>query len=125
MDESKMIELETFGGEGVIEIGLPTLSMKVRLKNELGRRARMKVVNGEQTLTYDDIGDVEVLKALAYVRSAPFPKSLQGFLTYCDKLDTVKVGNGEALFTAINEAIEEVTASPGPLEDSVSATTEN
>ena len=115
MDESKIINLVEFGGEGVVEVAPPTLSKKVALKNELGKRARMKIVDGEQTLLYDDIGDVEVLKALAYVRSAPFPTTLNGFLAYCDKLDEVKNGNGEALFAALNKAVEEVTASPGPL----------
>lgn len=116
MMETKVIALCDFGGEGVIEVAPPTLSKKVALKNELGKRARMKIVDGEQTLLYDDIGDVEVLKALAYVRSAPFPVTLRGFLSYCDKLDEVKNGNGEALFVALNKAVEEVTASPGPLD---------
>lgn len=116
MDESKSIDLAPFGGEGTVEIGPPTLSMKVKLKNELGKRARMRMVDGENTLIYDDIGDVEVLKTLTYVRSAPFPKTLPGFLSYCDKLDEKKCGMGEALFTAMNKAVEEVASSPGPLE---------
>ena len=115
MDNTKVIDLAAYGGEGFVEVGPSTLAMKVKLKNELGKRAKMKVVDGEQILVYDDIGDVEIIKTLAFVRSAPFPCTLKGFLDYCDKLDAIKIGNGEALLNAIDAAIEEVTSTSGPL----------
>ena len=116
MNDIKQIDLSAFGGEGVMEVSLPTLSMKVKLKNELGKRARMKVVDGEQILTYDDMGDVEILKTLSYVRSAPFQTTVRGFLAYCDSLDAVQVGNGEKLLQAIADAVAELIEAPGPLE---------
>ena len=116
MDDTKVVNLADFGGDGFVEVGAPTLTMKVKLKNELGRRAKMRVVDGEQILCYEDMGDVEIIKALSFVRSAPFPCTLKGFLDYCEKLDEVKVGNGEALLSAIEDAAKEVSSSAGPLD---------
>lgn len=115
MDELKLINLADFGGDGYVEVGPQTLTMKVKLKNELGKRAKMKVIDGEQVLVYDDMGDVEIIKTLAFVRTAPFPITLKGFLDYCDTLDAIKVGNGEALLRALGDAAEEVSSSSGPL----------
>ncbi len=115
MEDSRVIELKDFGGEGCVEVGSPTLSMKVKLKNELGKRAKIRVVDGQQIMEYSDIGDVEILKTLSFIRSAPFPLTLRGFLDYCDELDKKSVGNAERLFEAISLAAEEVATSPGPL----------
>lgn len=116
MDDTKVVNLADFGGEGYVEVGKQSLTMKVRLKNELGKRAKVKVVDNEQILVYDDMGDVQIIKALSFVRSAPFPCTLKGFLDYCDKLDEIKVGNGEALLKAIEDAAQEVSSSAGPLD---------
>ena len=117
MNTIKSIDLAEFGGEGEVVVGPQTFSMKTLTKNELGKRAKIRVVDGEQILEYQDVGDVEIIKTLAFVRAAPFPRTVKGFLGYCDKLDEKEIGNGEKLFQAIVDAVVEITEAPSPLDN--------
>jgi hypothetical protein len=69
------------------------------------------------------LGDMEIAMAMSYIRSAPFPTTVNGFLDYCDTIDD-NGGDSAALLEAIQKAMLEID-DDSPLSDSPSAETES
>jgi hypothetical protein len=112
-----IIELGPFGGEGVIELSKPTFRRAQQMKNALGRSMGASVnARGEGTMKEALLGDIEVIKLMAYVKSAPFSANLDSFLDYCDRLDEKRNGSASELFALIQEKVVELESAPGPLE---------
>lgn len=114
------IPLEKYGGKGVVEVSAPTLRRKIEMKNQLGKLAKMSVALDEKDegrkvdITLDE-GYQYIITNLVYVRKAPFPLDVEGFLRYCDRLDERELGMGELLLDTIHEAtlaIDSGDASP-------------
>lgn len=112
------IDLAPFGGEGAIELSRPTLRRKQLMKNALGKSMGATIDNdGRGTLSKDaSLGDIELIKAMAYIKSAPFSADMESFLKYCDRLDDARLGAADELFSLIQEKITELEEAPGPLE---------
>lgn len=112
------IDLTPFGGEGVIEISRPTLRRKQLMKNALGKSMGATLdSDGRGALSKEaSLGDIELIKAMAFIKSAPFSANMDDFLKYCDKLDDARLGAADELFTLIQEKIRELEETPGPLD---------
>lgn len=120
-----IIDLAPFGGEGAVEIAKPSFRKKQIMKNELGRCMGAYVdAEGTGRVRETPLGDIEVIKAMSYIKSAPFPQNLNGFMDFCDKLES-KGGSADDLFDEIQAKIAVLEKKPGPLDGSVSAETEN
>lgn len=112
-----IIELEPFGGEGIIELSKPTFRRAQQMKNALGKSMGASVnARGEGTMKETLLGDIEIIKLMAYVKTAPFSANLDSFLNYCDILDEKRIGSAVDLFTLMKEKVMELEESPGPLE---------
>lgn len=112
-----IIELEPFGGEGVVKLSKPTFRRAQQMKNELGRSMGASVnTRGEGTMKEALLGDIEVIKMLAYVKSAPFSANIDNFFDFCDRLDEKRNGAASELFELMKEKVAELESAPGPLE---------
>lgn len=109
------IELTPFGGEGVAEVAMPTFRKQREMKNAISRCMNTRIEGGEGKMDTANIADVEIIRTLAFVRSAPFPTELEGFMDYCDTLDAKRLGAAEEMFMALSDAVRTVEGSPGPL----------
>ena len=96
------IDLEEYGmPEKTIEMGLPSFRRKVEYRNEIGRMIRL---SSGGTADNIPIGDMAILKVLKYVNEAHFKTTLDGFMSFCDRLDQREVGTADRLFEAMQEA---------------------
>lgn len=119
------IDLAMYGDEGIIELTKPSFRKKQIMKNDVGRCMGAYVDEyGRGQVKDTPLGDIEIIKAMSYVKRAPFAATLKGFLDYCDILDE-RNGSAESLFEEIQEKIKVLETAPGPLESSVTAETEN
>lgn len=120
-----VIDLEPFGGEGVVELAMPSFRKNQMMKNDLGRCLGAYVdKDGVGHVRDTPLGDVEIIKAMSYVKTSPFPQNLNGFMDYCDRLEA-KGGSAQGLFDEIQAKIMVLTRAPGPLESSASVETGN
>lgn len=117
------IDLAEYGGEGTLEMGMPTLRRLTEIKNETSRRVRL--MKAEDSTYMDGLqqGDLEILSVLMYVRRAPFKTTISGFLAYTDTLDEVRVSNGQRLLRRMQEVMREFEALESPFADSQGAET--
>ena len=112
-----IIELEPFGGEGIIKLSKPTFRRAQQMKNELGRSMGASVnARGEGSMGEALLGDIEIIRLMAYVKSAPFSADLDSFLGFCDGLDEKRNGAASELFDLMKEKVAELESAPGPLE---------
>lgn len=110
-----VINLSDFGGEGVAEVARPSFRKQREMKNALSKSMNARVEGGEGVLDGALMGDLEIIRAMSFIKSAPFPTDLEGFTKYCDSLDEIRYGAAEEMYTAILKAIERIEGSPGPL----------
>lgn len=109
------IDLGKYGAEGEIVLRTPTLRKIIELKNARSRYASVKINRdnmNEGTGIIADEGDLDVLAHMAYVASAPFKTTVQGFLGFTDKLDAECPGAGLALWNEIAEGVEKIDEEP-------------
>ena len=104
--DSIVIDLEQYGGKGEIVMAAPSLRRMSWLKNQVGKHAKFSPHGG---MTDADVGDIEILNVLVYVRTAPFPVDLNAFYSFCDSLDDAKPGNSVELFNKMTEAMKSIT----------------
>lgn len=109
------IDLEQYGDTGVVEVARPTFRKQREMKNALSKSLNARVEGGESVLDTALLGDVEIIRALAHIKKAPFPTDIEGFTNYCDALDMKRHGAADDLFQAILKAVARITESPGPL----------
>lgn len=110
------IDLEQYGDTGVVEVARPTFRKQREMKNALSKSMNARVEDGEGVVDATLLGDVEIIRALAFVKKAPFPTDLEGFTNYCDSLDMKRHGAADDLFQAILGAVSKIEGSPGPLD---------
>ena len=98
--ETIKIDLAQFGGQGVIEIGEPYFTKKVRTKNVAASLMKVYREGGHEYVQDANPGDIEVLSMLQYIVKAPFSTTLKEFYEYCDKLDDQKPGSASKMYQA-------------------------
>ena len=118
MNNIKTLDMNNYGQSGIIEISIPSLSKRVARDNALGNCTDTKIVDGKPVIGETRVGDAAIIKVLAYVRSAPFPTDLRGFLRYCDKMDEKELGSAERMLVDIEKAALEIEEAETPLADS-------
>lgn len=125
MNDIRVIDLGEFGQTGTVEVSMPSLSRRIARDNAIGNCNDVKMVNGEPVLVGTRAGDAAVIKILAFVRKAPFPTDLTGFLRYCDRMDDNELGSAERMLEAIERAALEVQGVESPLANSQVAETQS
>lgn len=123
MRDVRVLNMEDYGMTGTVEISKPTLRRRIQRDNAIGNCTRADLVNGEPVVSETRVGDAAVIKVLAYVGKAPFPTDLNGFLNYCDKMDSNDLGSAERLITDIEAAALQIEEGETPLPDSQGAET--
>lgn len=104
------IDLTQYGGEGTIEMGMPTLRRRTETNTELGRYAKPRIVNGKTVMDEGmDLGMLDIVSVLLYVRKAPFKLNAESFLDFCDTLDTEEVHSTE-LFEEMQKISKEISS---------------
>lgn len=108
-NDSITIDMAAYGMEGIAVVREPRFSRRKMLENVLGRMAKMK--DGTPDLSEVDVGDLQVIAALVYVDSAPFPldlSKLDGFYAYCDSMDDKERGTAVRFWNDLTEAVEKI-----------------
>lgn len=82
-----VIDLEQYGMEGTVEMGMPSQRNITMMNNALGNCSVTKMVDGEPVIVETRVGDADLIKMLVYVRRAPFNNTVKSFLDYCDKME--------------------------------------
>lgn len=81
------IDLEEYGAEGKIEMGMPSFRRLTEMKNEASRCVRVKGRGDDAYIDGLLQGDQEVISVLIYVKSAPFRCDVDGWFRFCDKIE--------------------------------------
>lgn len=114
----KLIDLTAYGATGEVVMSAPTLRRTIDMKNEMGKGARIIRKGGSVTMEDAPQGDMEILGILTYVEKAPFKRTVESFLTFCDELDANDRGSASRLFDDMAIAAYELDqGGASPLED--------
>ena len=113
------IDLSKYGAEGKVVVGPMTFRRTKESQNAVTYALRR---NGGTELSLSDLnlGDIETITKLAYIRSAPFStdlSDLSSFYDWTDMLDEKRVGAAQEFYDDLGEAIEKVESGEAhPLE---------
>ncbi len=113
------MDLSKYGTEGTVVVGPLTFRRQKESQNAVMHALRC---NGGTELVLSDLnlGDIEVITKLAYVRSAPFSTNLSdlsGFYDWTDMLDEKRIGAAQEFYDDLDKAIEKVDSGEAhPLE---------
>jgi len=120
------IDLTEFGIQGTAIMAFPSLRKQAMMQNALGNCAKIEMVNGEQVIKETRLGDSAIIEVLGFVYKAPFPTDLEGFYSFCDKMDEHDLGSASRMFDAMSAAKDRIQEGlESPLEDSQAAETPN
>jgi hypothetical protein len=118
------VNLADFGIDGVAEISKPTFRRTRMMKNEIGKCMNARIdEKGNPHFDQAELGDMEILRVLSFIKSAPFPTDFKGFLAHCDRMDDACPGSADKMYSELQKAIVALERAPGPLEHSASAET--
>lgn len=107
-NESILIDLSKYGGEGFLEMMYPPYS-RIAETDNLVAGIMLKIgEDGNIIRNMAGKADAVLLKTLCYVETGPFERTKESFFEYTDKLDAVKRGNGEKLYNDMLAAIKEI-----------------
>ena len=109
-DESILIDLKKYGGEGFVEMMFPPLSRSAEMDNIIANMLIKIDDNGKVIRNNTGGAEAILLKMLCYVESAPFDRTKESFFAYTDKLDAVKRGNGQKLYDEMTAAVKKIDA---------------
>ena len=125
-EESILIDLREYGGEGFVEMMYPPYS-RIRQTDNIVTGLMLKVdKDGNVSRDMSGKADAILIKTLSYVESAPFDRTIDSFLAYTDELDRKKRRNGERLFKAMTAAVEKIDeGETSPSADSPAAENES
>lgn len=99
------IDLTEFGLTGEIVMAVPSPRRDAWCKNQSMKHATIDPRTGRPDPTHSDVGDIEVLHILTFVKSAPFPiDRLESYYDYCDELDETNPGVAMKIQSAMLEA---------------------
>lgn len=120
------IDLTAYGmPEKELVLSAPTFGRKVAARNASTAKAKVSRNGKETSLTDIGAADQEIIGLLAYVERAPFQVTLQGFMGFMDRLDSVKKGNADHLWDEIIADIRRIAeGNDGPFAGSQQAETE-
>lgn len=112
------IDLTEFGLTGEVVMAPPTPRRDAWNRNQAMKHAKIDPRTGRPDLSSADIGDIEVIQLLTYVKSAPFPiNKLEEYYDYCDKVDEEHPGVSMKIQKRIKEAYTKLSAGEtSPLE---------
>lgn len=116
LNKTIAIDLAKYGGEGYVEVGYPPLRKRERFE-QLATNLLTIYVDGRPTVQVGKALEAEKYRMLAYVESAPFDLTPDGFYSFTDSLDAKVRGSGEQFYADLREAIEKVKGgdtSPSP-----------
>ena len=110
MEVTSMIEIDLndYGTEGKVILAPPSLRKQVMMKNMLAKCTKSRSVNGQIVMDEALVGDSEIVQFLQYIRTSPFPQTVEGVLSFTDKLDDIEYGNGERFWQAVMEGAEKI-----------------
>lgn len=108
MQDYISIPLGEYGFDGAIDMGKPSFRKINDMKNAISNVTKLRTANGQAVIDRTNIGDIEIIGNLAYVRSAPFPLTLDGFLDFCDILDYKEIGSAQRLWDKICETVKTI-----------------
>ena len=107
-NESILIDLSKYGGEGFLEMMYPPYS-RIAETDNLVAGIMLKVgEDGNIIRNMAGKADAVLLKTLSYVETGPFERTKESFFAYTDKLDAVRRGNGEKLYNDMLAATKEI-----------------
>ena len=107
-NESILIDLKKYGGEGFLEMMYPPYSRVAEMDNVIAGIVIKVDDKGNVVRDMTGKADAILLKTLCYVESGPFERTKESFFKYTDKLDAVRRGNGERLYKEMLEAIAKI-----------------
>ena len=112
------VDLTKYGLTGEVVMAPPSPRREAWFKNQSMKHTKVDPRTGRPDLTTADVGDIEVLQILTYVKSAPFPKDkLEDYYAYCDKLDDDHPGLSMKIHKELAEAYKKIHAGEtSPLE---------
>lgn len=100
-----VIDLTAYGLTGEIVMVPPSPRREAWLKNQSMKHSKIDPHTGRPDIATSDIGDIEVLKIMSFIKSAPFPiDKLDGYYDYCDKIDEEQPGVSRKIHKALAEA---------------------
>ena len=102
------IDLEDYGSEGKVILAPPSLRKLTMTKNMLAKCTKTRNINGQLIVDDARIGDSEIIQILQYVRTSPFPQTVDGVMDFTDKLDAIEMGNGMRFWQAVMEGAEKI-----------------
>lgn len=108
MQDFISIPLGEFGYEGAIAMSKPSFRRLNDAKNAVSNVTKLRNVDGQAVIEKTNIGDIEIIGVLAYIRSAPFPPTLEGFLGFCDTLDNAEIGAAQRLWNKMAETAKRI-----------------
>ena len=107
-NESVLIDLKKYGGEGFLEMMFPPLSRSAEMDNIIAGMLVKMDENGNVVRNPSGNAEAILLKVLCYVESGPFERTKESFYAYTDKLDSIRRGNGQGLYNEMLEAIKRI-----------------
>ena len=102
------IDLNDYGSEGKVILAPPSLRKLTMTKNMLAKCTKTRNVNGQIVMDEALVGDSEIVQFLQYIRTSPFPQTVDGVMDFTDKLDTIEMGNGMRFWQAVIEGAEKI-----------------
>lgn len=120
------IDMAEFGQEGIVRVAAPTFRKRMEFTNDVSQRLNVEQRKQGIEVKNLPIGDWNILQRMLYIREAPFPTSLDGFLAYTDRMDSEHPGSADAFWEVLGEAIQSIDeGTSSPLEPSQGAGTQS
>lgn len=119
------IDLEEYGAEGTIEMGIPSFRRLTEMRNEASRYVRIQKKGDEAYVDGLLQGDQELLSVLMYVKKAPFRCNIEGWFRFCDKIEEEDPSASHRLFMRMQSIMMEFEKVESPFVDSREAETGN
>lgn len=115
------IDLAEYGGDGIMEMGMPSFRKMNEIRNETSKYIRLMKAKDSAYMEGLQQGDLEILSVLMYVRKAPFTCSIEGWLRFCDRLEENDITASHRLFSRMQEVMREFEALDSPFAPSQAA----
>lgn len=126
MQDFISIPLGEFGYDGAVTMSKPTFRRTNDARNAISNVTKLRREGNANVIEKTNIGDIAIINVLAYVRSSPFPPTLDGFLDFCDMLDNANIGSAQKLWDKMSDAVEHIEAGDtSPFVDSPTQVKEN
>lgn len=112
---TKTISLEKYGQQGEVVIATPGITDRNWEEDMMGNVATTRNEKGEFVVSGPNIGTLQFIHVLSFVRSAPFERSYGALVAFLDQMDEVDFGSAQEFWDELSAAVSELEANPGPL----------